>query len=206
MDKRETNLLGSREPKDADQKQELELNFSDVFRIHLPFIGISLISSLSQVGPQIYHVFQQLLQKRILFYYTSFFGQELLFASARETRIVAMQSLDQQQITIEMQSMQIDNQFSDSPYPVMLSFEGSHKGKNMNFFKSRDTKVRSPNENSSPEPILRLAAAKWRSNDAPFVSYQCINMRYQSFNYYYMFFCMLRFKLVITFSIWCLAA
>ncbi|EEC82816.1 hypothetical protein OsI_27603 [Oryza sativa Indica Group] len=155
MDKRETNLLGSREPKDADQKQELELNFSDVFRIHLPFIGISLISSLSQ---------------------------ELLFASARETRIVAMQSLDQQQITIEMQSMQIDNQFSDSPYPVMLSFEGSHKGKNMNFFKSRDTKVRSPNENSSPEPILRLAAAKWRSNDAPFVSYQCINMSIAPFH------------------------
>uniref|UniRef100_A0A0E0LQM8 C2 domain-containing protein n=1 Tax=Oryza punctata TaxID=4537 RepID=A0A0E0LQM8_ORYPU len=155
MDKRETNLLGSRERKDADQKQELELNFSDVFKIHLPFIGLSLISSLSQ---------------------------ELLFASARETTIVAMQSLDQQQITIEMQSMQIDNQFSDSPYPVMLSFEGSHKGKNMNFFKSRDTKVRSPNENSSPEPILRLAAAKWRSNDAPFVSYQCINMSIAPFH------------------------
>ncbi|XP_040382901.1 uncharacterized protein LOC102719317 isoform X2 [Oryza brachyantha] len=151
MDKRETDLLGSREPKDANQKQELDLNFSDVFKIHLPFVGISLISSLSQ---------------------------ELLFASAKETTIVAMQSLDQQQIMFEIQSMQIDNQFPDSPYPVMLSFEGSHKGKHMNVFKSRDMMRRTQNENSAPEPILRLSAAKWRSNEAPFVSYQCINMRW----------------------------
>ncbi|KAL6659540.1 hypothetical protein ACP70R_003580 [Stipagrostis hirtigluma subsp. patula] len=150
---RETEFLGSKEPKVADQKQELEMNFAEVIKIHLPFIGISLISS----SPQ-----------------------ELLFASAKEMTVVAMQSLDQQRFTVEIQSMQIDNQFPDSPHPVMLSFEGSHKGKSMNFFKSKDTKLRSPNDSKSlsntTEPVLRFAAAKWRTRDVAFVSYQCINI------------------------------
>ncbi|KAL6856895.1 hypothetical protein ACP4OV_018277 [Aristida adscensionis] len=149
----ETDFLGSKEPKVADQKQELEINFTEVIKIHIPFIGISLISS----SPQ-----------------------ELLFASAKEIAVVAMQSLDQQRFTVELQSMQIDNQFPDSPHPVMLSFEGSHKGKSMNFFRGKDTKLRSPHDSkslsSSTEPVLRFEAAKWRTRDVSFVSYQYINI------------------------------
>ncbi|KAM3191147.1 hypothetical protein ACQJBY_068843 [Aegilops geniculata] len=152
MDTKEAGVLGSREPKDADHKQEIELNFTEVIKIHLPFMGISLISS----SPQ-----------------------ELLFASAKDMTFVAMQSLDQQRITVEIPSMQIDNQFSDSPYPVMLSFEGSHKGKSINFLKSKDTKLKSLNESRSsntPEPVLRFAAVKWRTRDTSFLSYQRINI------------------------------
>uniref|UniRef100_A0A453S1U3 Vacuolar protein sorting-associated protein 13 VPS13 adaptor binding domain-containing protein n=1 Tax=Aegilops tauschii subsp. strangulata TaxID=200361 RepID=A0A453S1U3_AEGTS len=152
MDTKEAGVLGSREPKDADHKQEIELNFTEVIKIHLPFMGISLISS----SPQ-----------------------ELLFASAKDMTFVAMQSLDQQRITVEIPSMQIDNQFSDSPYPVMLSFEGSHKGKSINFLKSKDTKLKSLNESRSsntPEPVLRFAAVKWRTKDTSFLSYQRINI------------------------------
>ncbi|TVU00729.1 hypothetical protein EJB05_53839 [Eragrostis curvula] len=151
---KETAFLGAKEPKLGDQKQEvLEMNFAEVVKIQLPFIGISLISS----SPQ-----------------------ELLFASAKEVTIVAMQSLDQQRFTVEVQSMQIDNQFPDSPHPVMLSFEESHKGKSMNLFKSKDTKLRPPNDSrifcNTTEPVLRFAAAKWRTKDVSFVSYQCINI------------------------------
>ncbi|VAI88392.1 unnamed protein product [Triticum turgidum subsp. durum] len=152
MDTKEAGVLGSREPKDADHKQEIELNFTEVIKIHLPFMGISLISS----SPQ-----------------------ELLFASAKDMTFVAMQSLDQQRITVEIPSMQIDNQFSDSPYPVMLSFEGSHKGKSINFLKSKDIKLKSLNESRSsntPEPVLRFAAVKWRTRDTSFLSYQRINI------------------------------
>ncbi|KAM0845626.1 hypothetical protein ACQ4PT_056233 [Festuca glaucescens] len=152
MDTKETGFLGSREPK-HDQKQEIELNFTEIIRIHLPFIGISLISS----SPQ-----------------------ELLFASAKDMTIVAMQSLDQQRFAIDIQSMQIDNQFSDSPYPVTLSFEGSHKGKSVNFLKGMDTKLKPQNESKSSsntlEPMLQFAAVKWRTRDASFVSYQRINI------------------------------
>lgn len=152
MDTKETGVLRSREPKD-DQQQEIELNFTEVIRIHLPFIGISLISS----SPQ-----------------------ELLFASAKDMTIVAMQSLDQQRFTIDIQSMQIDNQFSDSPYPVTLSFEGGHKGKPVNFLKGIDTKLKPLNESKGSsytlEPVLQFAAVKWRTRDASFVSYQRINI------------------------------
>ncbi|KAJ1266962.1 hypothetical protein BS78_07G020000 [Paspalum vaginatum] len=146
----EKEFLGSKEPKVADQKLELEMTFAEVIKIHLPFVGISLISS----SPQ-----------------------ELLFASAKDMTIVAMQSLDQQRFTVEIQSMQIDNQFPDSPHPVMLSFEGSQKGKSMNFFKSKDTKLRSANDSfNTTEPVLQFGAAKWRTRDVSFISYQCINI------------------------------
>ncbi|WVZ95400.1 hypothetical protein U9M48_041168 [Paspalum notatum var. saurae] len=105
------------------------------------------------------------------------FAEELLFASAKDMTIVAMQSLDQQRFTVEIQSMQIDNQFPDSPHPVMLSFEGSQKGKSMNFFKSKDTKLRSANDSlNTTEPVLQFTAAKWRTRDVSFISYQCINI------------------------------
>ncbi|KAF8712705.1 hypothetical protein HU200_028469 [Digitaria exilis] len=125
--------------------------YAKVLKMHLPivFIGISLISDY-----------------------------ELLFASAKEMTIVAMQSLDQQRFTAEIQAMQIDNQFPDSPHPVMLSFEGNQKGKSMNFFKSKDTKLRSASDNISnaTEPVLCFAAAKWRTRDVSLVSYQYINI------------------------------
>jgi hypothetical protein len=45
-----TETKESKEPKVADQKLELEMNFAEVINIHIPFIGISLISSSPQVN------------------------------------------------------------------------------------------------------------------------------------------------------------
>jgi len=47
---KEKDFLASKEPKVADQKLELEMNFAEVINIHIPFIGISLISSSPQVN------------------------------------------------------------------------------------------------------------------------------------------------------------
>lgn len=47
---KEKNFLGSKEPKVADHKLELDMNFAEVIKIQLPFIGISLISSSPQVN------------------------------------------------------------------------------------------------------------------------------------------------------------
>jgi hypothetical protein len=130
----------------------------------------------------LYHEFSPPFLIDVCFIIVTFLWQELLFASAKEMTIVAMQSLDQQRFTVEVQSMQIDNQFPDSPHPVMLSFEESHRGKSRIFFKSKDTKLRSPNDSknffSATEHVLRFVAAKWRTRDVSFVSYQCINIRY----------------------------
>ena len=119
--------------------------------------------------------------------------------------IVAMQSLDQQRFMIDIQNMQIDNQVSDSPYPVTLSFEGSHKGKSVNLFKGKDTKLKSLNESKSSsntlEPVLRFAAVKWRTRDASFVSYQRISIRYY-LPYQCILFQILSSELLLTFFIW----
>lgn len=45
----EKDFLGSKEPKVVDHKLELDMNFAEVIKLHLPFIGISLISSCPQV-------------------------------------------------------------------------------------------------------------------------------------------------------------
>lgn len=51
METTETDFLGSKEPKLVDHKQEdIEMNFAEVIKIQLPFIGISLISSCPQVN------------------------------------------------------------------------------------------------------------------------------------------------------------
>lgn len=50
LETKEKNFLGSKEPKVADHKLELDMNFAEVIKIHLPFIGISLISSSPQVN------------------------------------------------------------------------------------------------------------------------------------------------------------
>jgi hypothetical protein len=128
-----------------------------------------------------------------------------LFASAKDMTIVAMQSLDQQRFTVDIQSMQIDNQFSDSPYPVTLSFEEIHKGKSVNFLKGIDTKLKPQNESKSSsstlEPVLQFAAVKWRTRDASFVSYQRINIRYY-LPHLCILFQMFISELVVTFFIW----
>ena len=46
----EKEFLGSKETKVADKKLELEMTFAEVIKIHLPFVGISLISSSPQVN------------------------------------------------------------------------------------------------------------------------------------------------------------
>lgn len=155
-DMKEAGFLGFKEKKEFDQIQDYHAKFSEMITLHLPFIGISLINS----SPQ-----------------------ELIYACAKETTVVVMQSLDQQKISFQISSLQIDNQFSDTPYPIMLSFNNEHRGKSTNIVKDKDNKLRIQNESinssacdSTSERIFYLAAAKWRNTDTSLVSFKYINL------------------------------
>lgn len=112
--------------------------------------------------------------------------QELLFACAKMTTIVAMQSLDQQKISLKIGSIQIDNQYSDSPHPIMLSFDNKYKGRS--FFRSKEMQLGLQNgymnyssSDTTLDPIFYVAASKWRIRDTSLDSYEYINIWYVSF-------------------------
>lgn len=155
-DMKETSFFGLKEKQCVDQKQDCHADFTEMATLHLPFLGISLINS----SPQ-----------------------ELVFASAKEVTVVAMQSLDQQKISFKILSLQIDNQLPDTPYPIMLSFDNEHRGRSMNFLKNKENKLRLQNEHISAsscdnsfEPIFYFDAAKWRNTDTSWVSFEYINL------------------------------
>ncbi|XP_073012455.1 intermembrane lipid transfer protein VPS13 isoform X2 [Typha latifolia] len=154
-DMKEIGFLGFKERNDIDQKQDHHVNFSEVITLHLPFIGISLISS---------------------------YPQELLFVCAKEASIVATQSLDQQKISFQILSLQIDNQFSDTPYPILLSFD-NEVGRSLNFLRSKENKLRLQSDNlnhyasdSTSRPVIHIAATRWRTRDTQLVSYKYIKI------------------------------
>lgn len=86
--------------------------------------------------------------------------QELLFACAKNLTVELLQSLDQQKLSCQISSLQIDNQLRTTPYPVILSFD------------------REPlaSENSC-EPVFYLAVSKWRKKDISLVSFEYISLR-----------------------------
>ncbi|ONK64446.1 uncharacterized protein A4U43_C07F26050 [Asparagus officinalis] len=155
-DVKETGLLGLKEKKNAHQKHSVQDDYSEVIKLHFPFIGISLINS----SPQ-----------------------ELVFACARETVITVMQSLGQQKVSFQILTLQIDSQFPDSLYPIILSFDNEHRGRSANFMKNMEHTLRMQNENASPtsentnESALHFTAVKWRNTDASLFSFKYIHLR-----------------------------
>ncbi|WOK94697.1 hypothetical protein Cni_G03402 [Canna indica] len=146
-----SNFLGFKDKKVIDQKINNGADFTEVFTIHVPYLGISLMNSTPQ---------------------------ELVFTCAKETTIVLMQSLDQQKISLKISSLQIDNQLSDTPYPIMLSFDKDYRGRPTNILRNRENKSNFQKETtleSMVEPIFCFSAAKWRNMDNLLVSFEYIN-------------------------------
>ncbi|XP_052202477.1 uncharacterized protein LOC127808127 isoform X2 [Diospyros lotus] len=151
-----------KEKRKHNQKQETSFDFTENISVAIPFIGVSLINS---------------------------HPQELLFACARNIMIDLSQSLDQQKLSFQILSLQIDNQLSSTPYPVILSFDCEYRIHMAGQTSSRDdnTKIKSESltqitsENPS-EPVLCLTAAKWRNREASLVSFEYISLRLTDFH------------------------
>lgn len=109
--------------------------------------------------------------------------QELLFACAKTITIDLVQSLDQQKLSFQIASLQIDNQLRSSPYPVILSFNRDSKSNPITHVSKDDiTKPRSERmlqrtSHSSFEPVFYLAVSKWRKKDVALVSFEYISLR-----------------------------
>ncbi|XP_011075732.1 uncharacterized protein LOC105160162 isoform X3 [Sesamum indicum] len=143
------------------QKYESFVNYKERLSIDIPFLGISLMNA---------------------------HPEELLFACAKNTKVNFVQSLDQQQFSFQIASLQIDNQLHTTPYPVILSFNCVNKGSVGNQMKSKDNSAKLLSGSTSQiassnlhEPVFSLAVAKWRHEDTSLVSFESISLRIADF-------------------------
>ncbi|KAK6918056.1 Vacuolar protein sorting-associated protein 13, DH-like domain [Dillenia turbinata] len=139
-----------------EEKQYKICHYTERVSVFIPFIGISLINS---------------------------YPQELLFACARNTALDLLQDVDQQKLSFQISSLQIDNQLRGALYPVILSFDHEPRSKSIVTRKRDDSAdIESGNEiqeipHSSCEPVLCLAVAKWRNRDTSLVSFEYLSFR-----------------------------
>ncbi|KAL3830664.1 hypothetical protein ACJIZ3_019466 [Penstemon smallii] len=143
------------------QKFEDKVDYKERLSVDIPFLGISLMNS---------------------------HPEELLFACCKNTKVKFVQSLDQQQFSLQIASFQIDNQLRTTPYPVLLSFNHGNKGNVLNQMKFKDNsrKVMNGDMPQVPpsnlhEPVFSLAISKWRNNDTSLVSFESISLRIADF-------------------------
>ncbi|CAA0824799.1 Protein of unknown function (DUF1162 [Striga hermonthica] len=141
------------------QKFESFLSYKETFSIDIPFLGVSLMSSRPE---------------------------ELLFACAKKLKVNFVQSLDQQQFSLQAALLQIDNQLHTTPYPVILSFNRGNKINFVNQMKFKDKSaiggVASQTASTDlHEPVFSLAVSKWRNSDASVASFEYINLRIEDF-------------------------
>ncbi|EYU33513.1 hypothetical protein MIMGU_mgv1a0233772mg, partial [Erythranthe guttata] len=133
-------------------KYESFINYKERFSVEIPFLGVSLMNSRPE---------------------------ELLFACAKHMKINFVQSLDQQQFSLQIASLQIDNQLRTTPYPVILSFNRGNKGIDSALISRSMTQISSSN---MYEPVFSLAVAKWRNSDRSLVSFESIILRIADFH------------------------
>ncbi|KAK6160539.1 hypothetical protein DH2020_003920 [Rehmannia glutinosa] len=143
------------------QKSESFVYYKERFSVDIPFLGVSLMNSRPE---------------------------ELLFACAKNTQVKFVQSLDQQQFSLQIASFQIDNQLRTTPYPVILSFNRGNKGNLVNQMKFRDNSAKLNGGGVSQiassdlhEPVISLAVSKWRNTDTSLVSFESICLRIGDF-------------------------
>ncbi|KAG0501183.1 hypothetical protein HPP92_001255 [Vanilla planifolia] len=136
------------------RKSEPEVNFSEVVKFHFPFVGISLMSS----NPK-----------------------ELIFICVRGATTVFMQSSEKQKFISQISSLQIDNQQSDTPYPVVVSFDNENKGRSMDSSKYKDNFLQNQHDDMGSSiigvPVFYLSASKWRRSDVLLISFEYITLR-----------------------------
>ncbi|KAK4437331.1 Vacuolar protein sorting-associated protein 13 [Sesamum alatum] len=143
------------------RKYESFVNYTERLSLDIPFLGISLMNS---------------------------HPEELLFACAKNSKVNFVQSLDRQQFSFQIASLQIDNQLHTTPYPVILSFNCVNRGSVANQMKSKDNSAKLISGSTSQiassnlhEPVFSLAVAKWRNTDTSLVSFESISLRIADF-------------------------
>lgn len=114
-------------------------------------------------------------------------SQELVYACASNVVLELSQSVDQQKLSFQISSLQIDNPLHNSSYPVILSFNHDHKGippdwgvKNKKAILLSET-VQQVRGNSR-DAVVYVGLAKWRKKDVSLVSFEYINIRYDSWS------------------------
>ncbi|WCJ32878.1 hypothetical protein M5689_014275 [Euphorbia peplus] len=131
-----------------EQKQEHFVDYTEKFSLAISSIGISMVNA---------------------------YPQELLFACAKDITLDLLQSLDQQKLSFEMSSLQMDNQLRATPYPVVLSFNPENR-KNAASQRVKDdvAKVKS-------EPVVYLVISTWKKKDISLLSFEYINLSVANF-------------------------
>ncbi|KAM1717129.1 hypothetical protein COP2_025269 [Malus domestica] len=149
-----------REKGKHEQKQDKFVGFMERISIVIQHIGISMIN----IHPQ-----------------------ELIFACAKNITIDLVQSLDQQKLSLQITSLQIDNQLRSTPYPVILSFDHDYKSNPIghvikdDVMKPISERLLQRTSHSSFEPVFYLAVSKWRKKDVSLVSFEYISLRVADF-------------------------
>ncbi|KAJ0248608.1 Uncharacterized protein HA466_0156830 [Hirschfeldia incana] len=133
------------------------IRYTEKFLLVLPSIGISLVNS---------------------------HPQELVYACASNVVFDLKQSVDQQKLSFQISSLQIDNPLHNSSYPVILSFNDDHRGIPLDwgikdkarFFESvEQLKI------NTRDAVLYIGLSKWRKKDVSLVSFEYINIRIGEF-------------------------
>ncbi|GMG99180.1 hypothetical protein Nepgr_001020 [Nepenthes gracilis] len=145
-----------------NEREQQFIEYKDKVSVTISFIGISLINS---------------------------FPQELLFACAKDIKIDLCQSVEQQQFSFQILSLQIDNQLRSTPYPVIMSFDKDHRGNHVSHIRSKYDGVKGTNDSlmqfasgNSSEPVISFSAAKWRNKDMALISFEHIGLRLADFH------------------------
>ncbi|KAL3354105.1 hypothetical protein AABB24_018653 [Solanum stoloniferum] len=136
------HIYESKDKKNQIVKHENSADCKERILVDIPYVGISLISSMPE---------------------------ELFFACARDITVDFTQSVDQQRFSLQITSLQIDNQLTCTPYPVILSFDVSN---------GITSGIRAESIlESSREPVLSLVVTKWKNRYLSLVSFEQINLR-----------------------------
>ncbi|KAL0738567.1 hypothetical protein Bca4012_014777 [Brassica carinata] len=142
-------------------KQKLQtdtiIRYTEKFLLVLPSIGISLVNSQPQ---------------------------ELVYACASNVVFDLKQSADQQKLSFQISSLQIDNPLHNSSYPVILSFNDDHRGIPLDWGIKDKARLFESVEQlriNTRDAVLYIGLAKWRKKDVSLVSFEYINIRIGEF-------------------------
>ncbi|KAM3303588.1 putative protein isoform X1 [Capsicum chacoense] len=137
-----SHICQTKNRKKQTVKHESSADCKERILVDIPYVGISLISS----SPE-----------------------ELFFACAKDITVDFTQSVDQQRFSLQITSLQIDNQLACTPYPVILSFDVD---------KGITSEMRAEcSLESSREPVLSLVVTKWKNRYLSLVSFEHISLR-----------------------------
>ncbi|KFK27746.1 hypothetical protein AALP_AA8G423700 [Arabis alpina] len=155
--------LESKIQEKGKQKQKLQtdsiIRYTEKLLLVLPSIGISLVNS---------------------------HPQELVYACASNVVLELNQSVDQQKLSFQISSLQIDNPLHNSSYPVILLFNHNDRGIPPDWG-IKDNKARFLSEivqqvrSNTHDAVLYIGLAKWRKKDVSLVSFEYINLRIGEF-------------------------